>query len=185
MAKQTAALIGTTKRRKRRTATKKVAKRRRTTTHNKMVAPRRRRKVSGMGEELTKSGQIVIAAVVGGVVGRMVQKIGALAPKDSKASDYRPYIGIAVGLGAMTFGKNAMLKSAGVGCASVSAMGLIPEKDIPTIGAVRMIGANKPHVITLSNKKKSINRPRMIAGNAHSVNPLIGRTTNYSGGIGY
>lgn len=184
MARQTASLIGSTGKRKRRAAPKKAARRRSPSVSKKMVTPRRKRKIGGMSQDITNSGKIIIAAVVGGVVGRMVQKIGSLAPKKTTDTDYRPYIGIGVGLAAMTFGKNPMLKSVGVGCSAVSAMGLIPEKDIPLIGAVRMIGA-RPHVINLGmKKKKSINRPRLIAGNAHSVTPLIGRN-DYSGGIGF
>ena len=44
-------------------------------------------------------------------------------------------------------------------------MGLVPDKDIPQIGAVRMIGAARkqapPQIIRIGNKSK----PRLIAGN--------------------
>jgi hypothetical protein len=171
-------LIGATKKRR---VTKK--RRRRPSVANKMVTVKRtKRRVSGISSELPKAGEMVIAAAAGGFIARIINKVGSLAPKNDKATDYRPYIGVIGGVAAIVMAKNPMIKSAGLGCAAVSAMNLIPDKDIPQIGAVRMIG-NKPQIISLSNKK-SINRPRLIAGNTTPA--MIGKKYNYqnAGGIG-
>ena len=168
------ALVGTVKR-KRRKSTPKIAK--------KMV--RRRKKVSGIGGEMSKAFEMVLAASGGAIIGKIVQKSGIGKPTASSNTDYRPYIGVAIGVGTMVFVKNPIAKSAGLGCAAFSAAGLIPDKDIPTIGNIlnpRTIGVQRISLNKNNRKRMNGNRQRLIAGN--SASPLIGKAKSMAGGIG-
>ena len=153
---------GVRKKRKANTSVVVPKKRRRSPKMANTIVRRKKRKVSGISQELPKAAEMVVAAAAGGFIGRIILKTGMLAPANSTATDYRPYLGVVVGIGAMAMLKNPMAKSAGLGCAAVSSMGLIPDKDVPQIGAVRMIGASQ--TIQLPNRP-AINKPRLIAGN--------------------
>ena len=161
-------------------------KRRKPSVTKKMVAPRKkRRKVSGIGEELPKMLEL-------GVVGRVVLKMGMLAPSGTSTTDYRPYAGVAAGIAGMLFIKNPTAKAAALGLTAVSAMGLVPDADIPQIGSAAFprltVGNSRPQIIRLKNgKRNNMNGARMIAGSAHSVSPLIGRKPKnnfFVGGVG-
>lgn len=168
-------------------------KRRKPSVTKKMVAPRKkRRKVSGIGEELPKMLELGVAAAAGGFVGRVVLKMGMLAPSGTSTTDYRPYAGVAAGIAGMLFIKNPTAKAAALGLTAVSAMGLVPDADIPQIGSAAFprltVGNSRPQIIRLKNgKRNNMNGARMIAGSAHSVSPLIGRKPKnnfFVGGVG-
>ena len=176
-------LIGKAKKRKVHHAAAPVKRKRRKPAVAKTMVRRKRRKVSGIGDELPKIGEMILAASAGAFVGRMITNLKVLAPANSTATDYRGYICIAAGAGLMLGIKNPIAKSAGLGMATLGINNLIPDSSVPQIGAVRMVGS--PKVITLGNGQKN-NRPRMIAGNTTS--PLVGgmnRNRNRNtGGLG-
>ena len=174
-------LIGATKKRKKRKPS--VAK---TMTHRP-----KRRKIKGVGEELPKVMEMILAASGGAFVGRIISNMKALegTPTATNATptDYSPYVCLAGGVGMMLFVKNPLAKSAGLGLALNGTMSLIPDKDIPQIGAVRMIGASKhqapPQIIRIGNNNR---RPSLIAGNTTPamVGGNYGKNKRMMGGMG-
>ena len=153
-------------------------KKRKPQVAKKMSSPRKRRKIKGIGDELPKVMEMILAASGGAFVGRIITNLGFLQP-NANSTDYGPYGAVVAGVATMLLIKNPIAKTAGLGCAAQGVMGLVPDKDIPQIGAVRMIGAARkqapPQIIRIGNKSK----PRLIAGNTTPA--MVGRA-NYNRG---
>ena len=119
---------------KKRTTKRKVgAVRRRTVTHH--ASPRRRstrRKVGGVSA-ISDNAELLVGAIGGAFLSRIVQK-NIPPPKDSKATDYRPYAGLIMGAVAVAFAKkNKWMKGAGIGAIVEGSRALISDSMIPAL----------------------------------------------------
>jgi hypothetical protein len=159
-------------------------KKRKPSVAKKMVS-RRRKKMGGIKGELPKMLEMGLAAAAGGFAGKVILKMGFLKPTATSSTDYRPYVAVIGGVATMVMSKSPIVKAGALGLTAIGAMGLVPDKDIPQIGSSTPNLVGRAQLIRLKGGRVNGNR-RMIAGNANSVSPLIGKTSKkfYSGGIG-
>ncbi len=145
--------------------------------HNK----KRRKKIGSPMDKIGGTLELVAATLGGIYVSNVLNKSNILKPKTSTDFDARPFVGVAGGVAMAIFVKNPMAKAAGMGLAADSAMFLIPDSAIPTIGAMDSnLEASRKIIRLPMNGARQIGykkqQKRLAGGNAYSVSPLMGVT---------
>jgi hypothetical protein len=165
-------------------ATKRKSTKRKSTTKRKVGATRKvyvtkpatrrttRKKIGAIGT----TGEILLGAVAGSFVTRLVMK-NLPSPKTATSTDYRPYTGLALGAAAEYFGKkNLLVRSMGIGAIVEGARAVIKDNYIP-----KVIGSNRlPYTAgtgTMNRKqmKKMMGIKNGLAGKRNPM--MIGATS--------
>jgi len=144
---------------------------------------RKKKKVSGINGLMDNVGDtlgLVFGVAAGAFVGIVLEKANFLKAEDGQF-DYKTIIEIGVGTAVASLVKHPIGKAAGLGLAANGVISLIPDNDIPTIGAA------KPNTRLMANRSVKMLPMRKVSGNAYSASPLIGgNRMNYGdNGIGF